>query len=91
MAQELSLPKSFGKLPEAFKGIPIVNDALGAGVGSSYAVMGFRGKVWMVKFGGEEVPLEKKLSNNSQRSFYAGHTAATASASFAFLAGLFGP
>jgi len=33
-------------------------------------------------YGGEEVPLEKKLSNNSQRSFYAGHTAATASASF---------
>ena len=33
-------------------------------------------------YGGEEVPLEKKLSKNSQRSFYAGHTAATASASF---------
>jgi len=33
-------------------------------------------------YGGDEVPLDKKLSKNSQRSFYAGHTAATASASF---------
>jgi membrane-associated phospholipid phosphatase len=35
-----------------------------------------------------EAPLEKKLSNNSQRSFYAGHTAATASATF-FMAKVF--
>jgi len=33
-------------------------------------------------YGGEEVPLEKKLSNNSQRSFYAGHVAASACATF---------
>lgn len=31
---------------------------------------------------GDKAPVEKRLSKNSQRSFYAGHTAATASASF---------
>ena len=31
-------------------------------------------------YGGEEVPMEKNVSNNSQRSFYAGHTAASACA-----------
>jgi hypothetical protein len=31
---------------------------------------------------GDKAPIEKRTSNNSQRSFYAGHTAATASASF---------
>jgi len=68
MASELTLPKSFGKLPEAFKGIPIVNDALGAGVGSSYAVMGYRGKVWMVKFGGEEAPLMREDGDGPRNS-----------------------
>ena len=31
---------------------------------------------------GDDVPLEKRLSNNSQRSFYSGHVAATADATF---------
>jgi len=31
---------------------------------------------------GDKAPIEKRLSNNSQRSFYAGHVAAAASASF---------
>jgi membrane-associated phospholipid phosphatase len=31
---------------------------------------------------GADVPLDRRLSNNSQRSFYAGHTAATAASSF---------
>ena len=31
---------------------------------------------------GTEVPLEQRLSGNNQRSFYAGHTAATAAATF---------
>ena len=38
--------------------------------------------VYPDKNGNIRAPLDKRESNNSQRSFYAGHTAATASASF---------
>lgn len=54
MANDLSLPDTFGPLPSAFAGVAFSNDELGAGVASSYAVMGIKGKVWSVKFGGEE-------------------------------------
>jgi membrane-associated phospholipid phosphatase len=39
-------------------------------------------------YGGEEVPISQKTSKNARNSFYAGHTAATASATF-FLAKVF--
>lgn len=57
MANDLSLPDTFGPLPSAFAGAAFSNDELGAGVASSYAVMGIKGKVWSVKFGGEEKQL----------------------------------
>ena len=45
MANDLSLPDTFGPLPSAFAGVAFSNDELGAGVASSYAVMGIKGKV----------------------------------------------
>lgn len=57
MANDLALPASFGKPPAAFNGAPFSNDELGAGIAASYAVMGIKGKVWSVKFGGEEKQL----------------------------------
>ncbi len=57
MANDLALPASFGKPPASVVGANFSNDELGAGVSASYAVMGIKGKVWSVKFGGEETQL----------------------------------
>ena len=57
MANDLSLPSSFGKLPTHIAGLAINNDDLSSGVASSYGVVGYRGKVWSIKFGGEETQL----------------------------------
>lgn len=54
----VALPKSFG-LPKALSGQSI-NDELGAGVASSYGVIGFRGKVWSIKYQGKETPLMRE-------------------------------
>jgi hypothetical protein len=51
------LPKDFGQvatLPE-WQNIPA--ESLGGGITGGYAVMGYRGKVWSIRKGGEEYPL----------------------------------
>lgn len=57
MSTELTLPKGFGAAATIFKGRVQDNDELGAGVASSYAIMGFRGKVWATKYQGKETQL----------------------------------
>lgn len=68
MANDLTLPAAFGKLPDAFKGAPTTNDELGAGVAASYGVVGYRGKVWMIKFGGEETKLMRDDGDGPRNS-----------------------
>lgn len=57
MANDIALPKGFGPVSSVFAGKAGSNDELGAGVASSYAIMGFRGKVWSTKWQGKETPL----------------------------------
>ena len=57
MSTELTLPKGFGAVAGVFAGAAASNDELGAGVASSYGVMGYKGKVWSTRFGGVETPL----------------------------------
>jgi hypothetical protein len=57
MTTEITLPKGFGAVSSVFADKPFSNDELGAGVASSYAIMGFRGKVWSTKWQGKETPL----------------------------------
>lgn len=68
MATELSLPKGFGAVSSVFAGHNSVNDELGAGITSSYAVMGFRGKVWATKFQGKETPLMRDDGDGARGS-----------------------
>ena len=56
MAQELTLPKGFGAVSSVFRG-QAGNDELGAGIASSYGVIGYRGKVWSTKYQGKETQL----------------------------------
>lgn len=57
MGTELTLPKGFGASALALAGRIEDNDELGAGVQSSYGIVGYRGKVWSIKFGGNETQL----------------------------------
>ena len=57
MGTELTLPKGFGASALALAGRIDDNDELGAGVQSSYGIVGYRGKVWSIKFGGNETQL----------------------------------
>jgi len=54
---QLTLPKGFGAVSSVFAGQTAANDELGAGVTSSYGVIGYRGKVWSTKYQGKETPL----------------------------------
>lgn len=58
-------PPSFDNslLPEAIRDIGGA-DELGAGVTGGFSVMSFRGKVWRVKFRGEEIPLLDENKRN---------------------------
>lgn len=60
MSNQLTLPKGFGQLPSVFSGQASANDELGAGVMSSYGVIGYRGKVWSTKYQGKETPLMRE-------------------------------
>jgi hypothetical protein len=54
MANEISFPKGFGALPSVFAGAHASNDELGAGVASSYGIIGYKGKVWSIRYQGNE-------------------------------------
>jgi hypothetical protein len=69
MSTDLTLPKGFGPVPAAFAasaGTP--NDDLAGGVASSYAVMGYRGKVWSMKYQGTEEPLMRDDGDGPRNS-----------------------
>lgn len=55
MGTELALPKGFGAPPAVIN--PGANDELGAGIQSSYGIVGYRGKVWSIKHQGTETQL----------------------------------
>lgn len=60
MSTELSLPKGFGAVSSVFGGNKAANDELGAGIASSYGIIGIKGKVWSTRFGGNDTPLMRE-------------------------------
>ena len=68
MGTELSLPKGFGAVSSVFGGQAATNDELGAGVASSYGVMGYKGKVWSTRFGGVDTPLMREDGDGARGS-----------------------
>ncbi len=55
MSNELQ-PRSLGQVSAIFAGRES-KDTLGAGIAASYSVMGYKGKVWSIRYRGEETPL----------------------------------
>ena len=68
MGTEVSLPKGFGAVSSVFGGQAATNDELGAGVSSSYGVMGYKGKVWSTRFGGVDTPLMREDGDGARGS-----------------------
>ena len=54
MANELTVPRNFGPVSSVFAGAQATNDELGAGVASSYGIIGYKGKVWSIRHQGNE-------------------------------------
>ncbi len=68
MGTELSLPKGFGAVAGVFAGTAATNDELGAGVASSYGVMGYKGKVWSTRYQGVDTPLMRDDGDGARGS-----------------------
>lgn len=54
MANEIALPQGFGPVSKVFANQTTQNDELGAGVMSSMGVVGYKGKVWSLRYQGED-------------------------------------
>jgi len=69
MGTEIALPKGFGAISSVFGGNKTgVNDELGAGVNSSYGIVGIKGKVWSIRFAGEEKQLMREDGDGPRNS-----------------------
>lgn len=60
MGTELALPKNFGAVSSVFANQHVANDELGQGIASSYGIVGYRGKVWSIKYQGKETQLMRE-------------------------------
>ncbi len=56
MSNALTLPKDFGA-PVDYSAKYGEQDRLGEGVSSGYAIVGYKGKVWSIRFAGNDTPL----------------------------------
>jgi hypothetical protein len=64
----ITIPQGFGAAPAVLRTQgTAVNDELGGGITSGFAVLGFRGKVWRVKARGEEKVLTRDDNPNEAR------------------------
>lgn len=53
MSTEIMIPQGFGAAPKVLSGVKVNNNEYGAGVAASYAIIGYKGKVWSIRHNGE--------------------------------------
>ena len=68
MANELTLPKSFGLGVSKVFADEEQHDELGAGVSSGFGLIGYKGKVWSTRFGGVDTPLMRDDGDGARGS-----------------------
>lgn len=68
MGTEVALPAGFGNAASVFGGSQTTNDELGAGVNASYGIVGYRGKVWSIRYNGVETPLMRDDGDGPRNS-----------------------
>lgn len=59
--------QQFGAVSTKFAGIPVDNE-LAAGIEGSYGIMGFKGKVWSIRYRGDEKKLMRPDNDGPQNS-----------------------
>lgn len=67
MSTQLTVPKNFGAISTVFSS-RTANDELGAGIASSYGVIGYRGKSWSVKYQGKETVMMRPDGDGPRNS-----------------------
>jgi hypothetical protein len=65
---DLTLPPSFGPLSSVLAGSVEANSELSSGIGQSFGVVTYRGKVWAVKFQGNETKLMRDDGDGPRNS-----------------------
>ena len=50
------IPANFGAVSNRFAGVS-ANDDLSSGIQSSFGLIGYKGKVWSIRYRGDETPL----------------------------------
>lgn len=68
MANDVTVPQNFGPISSVFQGHQGVNDELGQGVASSYGIVGYKGKVWSIRYQGEEQVLMRDDGDGPRNS-----------------------
>jgi hypothetical protein len=68
MTNDITIPQGFGAVSSVFGGDAGSNDELGAGVAASYAIVGYKGKVWSIRHSGEEYPLMREDGDGPKNS-----------------------
>jgi len=61
------IPANFGSLAPAFAGTN-ANDDLSSGIQSSFGLIGYKGKVWSIRYRGDETPLMREDGDGARGS-----------------------
>lgn len=67
MSNEITIPPNFGAVSSRFAGRKIESD-LGGGISLGYGIVGYRGKVWSVRYQGKEIPLMREDGDGPRNS-----------------------
>ncbi|MCK1741381.1 hypothetical protein IVA80_11015 [Bradyrhizobium sp. 139] len=61
------VPQNFGPVSTRFQGVAVTDD-LSAGVQAGFGIMGYKGKVWSLRKGGQETPLMRQDGDGPRNS-----------------------
>lgn len=61
------VPQNFGPVSTRFQGVAVTDD-LSAGVQAGFGIMGYKGKVWSLRKGGQETPLMRPDGDGPRNS-----------------------
>ena len=67
MTNAITIPAGFGPVSSVFAGRPVEND-LSAGVQTGFAIVGYRGKVWSLRYRGDERQLMRDDGDGPRNS-----------------------
>ena len=61
------VPAAFGAVPARFQGVPVDNE-LGAGIQGGFGIIGYKGKAWSIRKGGQDTTLMREDGDGPRNS-----------------------